>query len=84
MIYDDDKCFQYAATNAFNYEVIGRKCEEYQKLSLLWINITGHEWITNQEKMTRKSLRKIIQHLLLVWYMLKKWIYILPRFQNKI
>ena len=72
MINDDDKCFQYTATNAFNHEVIGRKCEEYQKLSLLWINITGHEWITDQEKVTRKSLRKIIQHLLLMWYMFKK------------
>ena len=32
--------------------------------------------------MTGKNLRKIIKRLSLMCYMLKKWIYVLPTFQN--
>ena len=32
--------------------------KEYQKLSLLSVNLTGKECITHQEKMIGKSLRK--------------------------
>ena len=38
---NDDKCFQYAFTAALNYEQIKKTLKEYQKLSLLLINIIG-------------------------------------------
>ena len=39
-------------------------CKEYQELSPLWIYIADKEWSICQEKITEKSLRKIIQQLL--------------------
>ena len=37
----DDKCFQYALTVALNYEKIKKFGKEYQRLSLLLINMIG-------------------------------------------
>ena len=36
---NDDNCFQYALTIALNYQNIKKALEEYQKLSLLLINV---------------------------------------------
>ena len=37
----DNNCFQYALTVALNYQSIKKPVTEYQKLSLLLINVTG-------------------------------------------
>ena len=42
----------------------------------------GKHEVIHQEKMTEKYFRNIIQQLLLMCSMLKKWIYILLKFQN--
>ena len=39
------------------------------------MNLTQKKQITHQAKMTEKGLRKIIQKLLLMYYVLKKWTY---------
>ena len=44
--------------------------------------MTRKEKITNEEQMTGKGLRKIIQQLLLMCHMLKTLTYILPKLQN--
>ena len=40
---DDNKYFQYTATVALNHEEIEKNWKEYQKLKLLWLDITGKE-----------------------------------------
>ena len=42
----------------------------------------GKHEVIHQEKMAEKYFRNIIQQLLLMCSMLKKWIYILLKFQN--
>ena len=47
---NDDKCFQYALTVALNYQNIKKIQKQYQKLSLLLINITGKKYIFHHIK----------------------------------
>ena len=49
----DNKCFQYAAAVALNYEEIGKYSERITKTNLFKVNITGKEYILYQEKMIR-------------------------------
>ena len=89
LINDDDKCLiqwslindQHTATVALNHRGIGRISQRISKVKP-FINITGEKKkITHPEKMTRKSLRKIIQRLFLMLYV-KKIIYILSTCLN--
>ena len=70
-IHDNDKYFEYVATGALNHEEIVKSSKEYQKLRLLskiWLERN----VIHQKKMiTGKSLRKMMQEMLLMCYKLK-------------
>ena len=76
----DDTCFQYAATVTLNHhQQIEIHLQRRSKLSLLWVNITGKEQITLQEKMSGNILRKnllIALYLLYVKILINKCAYI--------
>ena len=68
---DDNECFQCAAT-VMNHKEIGKNSQRISK-SKSFINKYKYKGINYpSRKDSRKSLRKIIQHLLLMCYMLKK------------
>ena len=78
---EDDKCFQYAVTVALNYEEI--KCNPERVSNIKpFINIIGKEYIIHQKLMFGKSLKKIIQQLLLIFCILKKKKHFLLIFQK--
>ena len=52
----DDKCFQYALTVAWNSEKFKKIHKEYQKLSLLLINMTGKRQIFHHMVKIGKNL----------------------------
>ena len=60
---NDDKCFWYAIRGSLNIEQVEKELQrskEYQKLSLLLINIIGNKWVFRHLKMTGKSPNKVI------------------------
>ena len=77
-----NKYFQYALTVALNHEEVLKYSKRITKIKSF---INNHIWegINFQQKnMIRKSLRRIIEQLLLMFCMLKRKKYILPMFQN--
>ena len=68
---EDDKCLQYAASAALNYEEIESHPERVSNIKPL-MNKYNQEGIIHPKQMIGKRLRKIIQHLLLIFCMLKK------------
>ena len=69
---EDDKCFQQAATVALNYEKIKLNPERVSNTEP-FMNKYSWEKINYPSKIDdQKSLRKIIQQLLLIFCVLKK------------
>ena len=78
----DDKCFQYTAIVALNPEETGKKFVKNIKIKSF---IKRYSWkgINYPPRNNDlKKVEKIMHQLLLIYYMFKKWIYILPTFQN--
>ena len=70
---DDNKYFQFTATVTMNHEKTGKHPERISKIKP-YMNKCNWKGI-HEEKMTGKSLRKIIQQLLSTIYMLKMNMY---------
>ena len=82
-ISDDDKCSQYAATVALNYGKTEKKFAKNIEKNKFFIN--KHNWKGKNYPLDKddwKTFEENVQQLLLLCYMLKKWIYILSTFQN--
>ena len=78
----DDKCFQYAVTGALNYGKIKSHLETVSNIKP-FINKYNWKGINYPAKMDDwKSLKKIIQQLLLIFCILKKRKCTLLIFQN--
>ena len=58
--------------NTLNHEEIGKNLQRISKIKHIIKNVIGKQQTIHQEEITRKSLKKIIQKLLLKYFMWKK------------
>ena len=78
----NDKCYQYATAVALNHEEFGSNPERVSNIKPF---INKYNWdrikYSSETKKIGKDLKKIMQQLLLKYRILKKWKYVVHKFQ---